>query len=226
MSYFLPPSVDLRLSRTNGVRLQNVHHERHSSRHTQTPIDLHRPNLGGRHPRNLDVSSRRLPLFNPAHPISSVVEANLVIICSCFLAVKSFLRHHAPTLIGEKSSSDGYKVTSAYEDRHRAPRGLVITKDVDFNLSWQDDSRVRIHEYSTTDAGGNGTVDARAGAVVKLDVIVTQPGAGGVGGGGKETRRSIGGDGTLVIQEEASAAQIPPQTSAGVQSVVTPISPR
>lgn len=91
----------------------------------------------------------------------SVVEANLVIICCCFLAVKSFLRQHAPSLIGEKSTSSGYKPNSSYEDRRNPPRGLVIKKDVDFNLSWQDDSRVRIHEYDTqTDPGKDLEMDS------------------------------------------------------------------
>lgn len=157
---------------------------------------------------------------------NSVVEANLVIICSCFLALKSFLRHHAPTLIGEKSTSEGYKANSSYEDRHRTPRGLVINKDVDFNLSWQDDSRVRIHEYPSTNgsAGGDGT-----GPIVELDAIVKQPNGGG-GGGGKEKRRSERGGGDMVIGEVGRAVQIPPppsstQVSIGVRNVVTPMSP-
>ncbi|MCJ1270947.1 hypothetical protein MMC22_010846 [Lobaria immixta] len=151
-----------------------------------------------------------------------VIEANLVIICCCFLAVKSFLRHHAPSLIGEKSSSEGYKVNSGYEDRHRPPRGLVITKDVDFNLSWQDDSRVRIHEYPHTNgsAGGDGTVAAAAGAIVEMDVIKQIN-----GGEGREMRGSLGKGGTIGIEEFGTAVQMPPPSSTGVRTVVTPTSP-
>lgn len=95
----------------------------------------------------------------------SVVEANLVIICCCFLAVKSFLREHAPSLIGEKLNSSGYKANASYEDRHNPPRGLVIKKDIDFNLSWQDDSRVRIHQYDGTQT------DPGAGRYLEMDPI-------------------------------------------------------
>ncbi|MCJ1461458.1 hypothetical protein MMC07_000055 [Pseudocyphellaria aurata] len=153
-----------------------------------------------------------------------VVEANLVIICCCFLALKSFLRHHAPTLIGEKSGEGGYKVNSAYEDRHRPPRGLVITKDVDFNLSWQDDSRVRIHEISVPDSrsGGNGTVDTDAGTAVELDVIVRQANVA------KETKINVAGDGSVAVEQAESELQIPPTAmgvTLGVRSVATPMPP-
>lgn len=158
----------------------------------------------------------------PRSSSNSVVEANLVIICCCFLALKSFLRHHAPTLIGEKSSQEGYKVNSAYEDRHRPPRGLVITKDVDFNLSWQDDSRVRIHEISVLDSssGGNGTVDIEAGTAVELDLIVRQPNVG------KETKVNVAGDGSVAIEQAETELHIPPpavEVTLGVRR--TPMSP-
>lgn len=94
-----------------------------------------------------------------------------MIICCCFLAVKSFLREHAPTLIGEKLSSSGYKANTSYEDRHNPPRGLVIKKDVDFNLSWQDDSRVRIHQYGTQ-------TDPEAGRDLEMDPIRPSPAKG------------------------------------------------
>ncbi|MCJ1423105.1 hypothetical protein MMC29_000986 [Sticta canariensis] len=150
-----------------------------------------------------------------------VVEANLVIICCCFLALKSFLRHHAPTLIGEKSGTEGYKVNSTYEDRNRTPRGLVITKDVDFNLSWQDDSRVRIHDYPTTDGSAGGNVTSVAGVAVELDVIEQLN-----RGREKETRGSVG---SLAISRVGTAAPTPPLPSTGasdgIKNVVTPMSP-
>lgn len=68
-------------------------------------------------------------------------------------------------------TSSGYKANTSYEDRHNPPRGLVIKKDVDFNLSWQDDSRVRIHQYGTQ-------TDPEAGRDLEMDPIRQSPAKG------------------------------------------------
>lgn len=167
----------------------------------------------------MDVSLRpkSSKFISPRHPRptctlispNSVIEANLVIICCCFLAVKSFLRRHAPSLIGEKSSEEGYKVNSVYQDRHRPPRGLVITKDVDFNLSWQDDSRVRIHQ----------SVDGKTvpySGVVEMDDIKFHE------AGGKEMNRSPAKAGNVVVEEAGTTVPPPPSRDA---KDVTPVSP-
>lgn len=61
-----------------------------------------------------------------------------MVICCCFISIKSFLRHHAPGLIGEKPT---YPKNGYYETPRS--KGLVITKDVSINLSWQDDPAPR-----------------------------------------------------------------------------------
>lgn len=51
------------------------------------------------------------------------------------------MRHHAPILIGEKRQQ--YRGNSYYETPRS--KGLVITKDVSFNLTWQDENDPRSH---------------------------------------------------------------------------------
>lgn len=72
-----------------------------------------------------------------------MIEANLVIVCCCCVSLKSLLRHHAPGVIGEKRM--GYQTNSYYE-RPRS-KGLVITKDVSFNLTWQNDGTDPDRDY-------------------------------------------------------------------------------
>lgn len=68
----------------------------------------------------------------------SIIEANLLVICCCFISLKSFVRHYAPRLIGERFSypENSFSIT---------PRKtkLVIKKDISFNLSWQDETANR-----------------------------------------------------------------------------------
>lgn len=63
------------------------------------------------------------------------------------MALKSFLRHFAPTLIGEKVNYGPSSYVNSFNRDAPRSKGLVITKDVSFNLTWQDDSQQRIHEY-------------------------------------------------------------------------------
>ena len=65
----------------------------------------------------------------------SIIEANLLVICCCFISVKSFVRHYAPRLIGERFS---YPENSFSTTPRKT--GLVIKKDISFNLSWQDEN--------------------------------------------------------------------------------------
>lgn len=81
------------------------------------------------------------------YSLYSIIEANLVIICCCLVAAKSFLRHFAPTLIGEKQNYPAASYVNSFNRDTSRSKGLVITKDVSFNLTWQDDSQARIHEY-------------------------------------------------------------------------------
>lgn len=144
----------------------------------------------------------------------SVVEANLVIICCCFLAVKSFLREHAPSLIGEKSTSSGYKANTSYEDRHNPPRGLVIKKDIDFNLSWQDDSRVRIHEYGTQ-------TDPEAGRDLEMDPIRPSPAKGTRDG----ARVRSGSADEKSSENENGGGGLGRNTKSSSINAITPMSP-
>lgn len=70
----------------------------------------------------------------------SVIEANLLVICCCFISIKSFLRHYAPRLIGEGST---YLGTDSLDTPRK--KALVIKKDVSFNLSWHDENTPRGH---------------------------------------------------------------------------------
>lgn len=98
------------------------------------------------------------------------MEANLVIICCCLVAIKSFLRHFAPTLIGEKHTYGGNSYVNSYNRDAQKAKGLVITKDVTFDLSWQDDSHMRVHEYPNS------------AAYVEMDNMKTRSSSTRVGG--------------------------------------------
>lgn len=92
---------------------------------------------------------------------------------------------------------------------------MVITKDVDFNLSWHDDSRTRISEYPATSGSGS-----RGGDGVGSDGI--GGGNRGIGGGSRGIGAGGGigdaGPGSGYVEMDPVVKSVPPGWRGGSEN--------
>lgn len=90
----------------------------------------------------------------------------------------------------------------------------MIKKDVNFNLSWQDDSRVRIHEYGSQ-------TDPEAGRDLEMDTMTASPAKGTMNG----ARGRVGSADEKSSENDVGGETLGRNTKGSSINAITPMSP-
>lgn len=156
-----------------------------------------------------DYTNRTSLLCEP-----SVVEANLVITCCCFLAVKYFSGSMPHTSLARNQPLTDIRLI------HPTKISIIPREDWSSKrlltaiFTWQDDSRVRIHEYGTQ-------TDPEAGRDLEMDPSRPSP--------AKETRDGAHVRGESVDEKgsenENGVEGLRRNTKSSPINAITPMSP-
>jgi hypothetical protein len=121
--------------------------------------------MGSRYARSMDVSLPVGVLFvSTTKLVYSLIEANLVIITGCLPAMRRFLRHVAPQLMGESSSRSrgrSHKQSSVHDTVSTQPTQLqtIGSKATKKSYKRMEDDHVSVSSDEMTTAGWRGEQD-------------------------------------------------------------------